>query len=109
MTSRRYLDRKRVCTQIFEGQLESLDRIVERDLDGDKCVLDLALRTVCAPQVQALKRWSVNNQGWCRWKGRFLKIFAYRPSYLLFALLIQLLAGVEQLIAKVALLMIKVE
>lgn len=39
MISRRYLDRKRVCTQILEGQLESLDAVVERDLDGDECVL----------------------------------------------------------------------
>ena len=93
--SRRYLDRKRVCTQVLEGQLESLDRTVDRDLDGDECVLDLALRTVCAPQVQALRRWSVNNQGRCRWKGRYLEIFAYRPSCLLLALLFQLSTGAE--------------
>ena len=39
MISRRYLDRKRVCTQILEGQLESLDAVIEGDLDGDECVL----------------------------------------------------------------------
>jgi len=33
------LDRKRVCTQVLEGQLESLGAVVERDLDGDEGVL----------------------------------------------------------------------
>jgi hypothetical protein len=37
--SRKYLDRKRVCTQVLERQLESLGAVVERDLDGDEGIL----------------------------------------------------------------------